>query len=734
MTEITIDCPHCDQHLEAPAEMAGETVECPSCNQSMVIAEPETTSASPTPPEPTASSSPETKACPYCGETILLVAKKCKHCGEFVDESLRAESTPTSQGQPVDAVIKQIHDYEKLSCIFWGVLGVLQCLSGFAIVAGIWNIVAVFQGKKLLPRILARDKEIPSLYEPIWPIVGIGLVNLFLGGIIGVGFAVFDYIIRGKVLANAALFNGADESPPRSDPNIITLSIPYAEAFSIFEDALVRCKGTIKKRDADKGVLEAAWKYGVNAFGLRVTGMFQSVGDDRIQVTIRGRFKDAFDTLGAAKKKAMAVREAFLMLVGGDGPARRVTGEVGLFLCSDSSIRKHNEGDKTMADISIDCPHCDQHLEAPAEMAGETVECPSCGGSIVLHLPSEPLTQPKKRIVVHKKPTSRPRPPTIKSNERNPSLFVKCVLVVVLALIGFGGYVLFDLYTGRNNATESNKGNSTRSRRVSKGHWEQLVEEKLLSCEAAYGYMSDTDKIGGGYESRQTSSMRQLAESLRAAMKLAKTEDDFRQIYESASESGDEGKVAGTDSRSIVKSQPTGSSVLTRSVPSKTVAQHTPVSSIPQTGHTPQVVESTGLKRVRLTVPSGWQAVDDDNSVLRLQHSITDSGDLYDERIVIYGPFPISASLSQEAQALTDILKAQGFTLVKQERLQTGNSESEYLVFDHDDEEGRLLRSMRCLMLDGRHSWMICGFALREEFMDWDTTFRDIMPTFTVLR
>lgn len=33
----------------------------------------------------------ETKLCPYCGEEILAVAKKCKHCGEFLKEENEPE-------------------------------------------------------------------------------------------------------------------------------------------------------------------------------------------------------------------------------------------------------------------------------------------------------------------------------------------------------------------------------------------------------------------------------------------------------------------------------------------------------------------------------------------------------------------------------------------------------------------------------------------------------------------
>lgn len=65
----------------------------------------------------------ETKTCPYCGETILAIAKKCRCCGEWLDEP-QPEAKKTKEcpvcGEEIDAdaVVcpvchENIDDYEK---------------------------------------------------------------------------------------------------------------------------------------------------------------------------------------------------------------------------------------------------------------------------------------------------------------------------------------------------------------------------------------------------------------------------------------------------------------------------------------------------------------------------------------------------------------------------------------------------------------------------------------------
>lgn len=63
------------------------------------------------------SSLSETRSCPFCGEKILLAAKKCKHCGEFLDETVRSTHVKT---QTIELTGKRFKLMQLL-----GVLGIL---------------------------------------------------------------------------------------------------------------------------------------------------------------------------------------------------------------------------------------------------------------------------------------------------------------------------------------------------------------------------------------------------------------------------------------------------------------------------------------------------------------------------------------------------------------------------------------------------------------------------------
>ena len=86
----------------------------------------------------------------------------------------------------------------------------------------------------------------------------------------------------------------------------------YGEVFAEVKSKLEALGGKIKKDSADEGVLEAAWRYGVNPFGLRVTVQFRTVSDKTIELSFSGGFKDAFDTTGAGRKKATEVMNSVM--------------------------------------------------------------------------------------------------------------------------------------------------------------------------------------------------------------------------------------------------------------------------------------------------------------------------------------------------------------------------------------------------------------------------------------
>jgi TM2 domain-containing membrane protein YozV len=98
----------------------------------------------------------------------------------------------------------------------------------------------------------------------------------------------------------------------KASDNTLSSTSDYEQLFDHVAAHFQAQGGTLKTIERAQGRIEAAWKYGVNPFGMRITAHFTSEGDDTIQITLNGSFVDAIDTFGAAKKKARAITDELL--------------------------------------------------------------------------------------------------------------------------------------------------------------------------------------------------------------------------------------------------------------------------------------------------------------------------------------------------------------------------------------------------------------------------------------
>lgn len=104
--------------------------------------------------------------------------------------------------------LRRTSEYSRWSGVGWMVLGALQVISLFGIIAGVWNLFAGWTRIRTARDIAMRSPSIPARFRPVGGYVVIAIVNLFLGGFIGLALVGFDLFVRDQILKNEAAFTG----------------------------------------------------------------------------------------------------------------------------------------------------------------------------------------------------------------------------------------------------------------------------------------------------------------------------------------------------------------------------------------------------------------------------------------------------------------------------------------------------------------------------------------------
>jgi len=118
--------------------------------------------------------------CRYCGEMIKAIARKCRHCREYLDEELRAENRVGSVASTTDRFLMPVD--RPLSAIAAGYLGLLSLLPLFGILAIVFGFYALSVLRKK-PELAGRGRAIFGIVMGILftLIYGAGLVAALMG-------------------------------------------------------------------------------------------------------------------------------------------------------------------------------------------------------------------------------------------------------------------------------------------------------------------------------------------------------------------------------------------------------------------------------------------------------------------------------------------------------------------------------------------------------------------------
>lgn len=131
----------------------------------------------------------------------------CPYCSAPFDVHVTAVQRKRELLTGAEAVAAKVRRWEIASCVAWIVIGIVQCVLLYTAAAGVWNVVNAILALRNVKNITAHNPGVVPYFDQrrVWLIV-LAVVNLVLGGVVGVVLVLLEWLLRDYVLRNRGAF------------------------------------------------------------------------------------------------------------------------------------------------------------------------------------------------------------------------------------------------------------------------------------------------------------------------------------------------------------------------------------------------------------------------------------------------------------------------------------------------------------------------------------------------
>lgn len=131
----------------------------------------------------------------------------CPYCSVPYNVTVASNSRSASPVSSSDAVARKVRRCEVASSVVWIVVGIVQCVMLYTAAAGIWNVVNAIVRLRNVKNVVSHNPQVVPYFEQrkVWLIV-LAVVNIILGGVVGIVLVLIDWFVRDYVLRNRSAF------------------------------------------------------------------------------------------------------------------------------------------------------------------------------------------------------------------------------------------------------------------------------------------------------------------------------------------------------------------------------------------------------------------------------------------------------------------------------------------------------------------------------------------------